>query len=189
MMTHVGTCNTPWHDYWKLFLGILTKWLNDPRTQYQSRKSRGACWVILTQIDYKLLRGQAIFPRILNQNGQNDVECHDQWPLFSIPAKSIPGCMFGANLVIPAQIFDELLRRTDIWTDTQTDRHRQQQYSCSLKGQGVISKGNTAEAAAVGKLHPTLFNLNLPTRVQPTTPATMQPINPARRWIVFPAKE
>ena len=27
---------------------------------------------------------------------------------FSIPAESIPGCMFGANLVILAQIYDEL---------------------------------------------------------------------------------
>ena len=48
----------------------------------------------------KLSCGQAKFPRILNQNGQNDLEGHDQWPPFSIPVESIPWCMFGANLVI-----------------------------------------------------------------------------------------
>ena len=44
--------------------------------------------------------------------------------LFSIPADSMPGSMFGANMVIPAQICDELEcrqgkvhGRTDKWTD------------------------------------------------------------------------
>ena len=32
---------------------------------------------------------------------------------FSIPAEIIPGCMFGANLVILAQIYDELLYGQD----------------------------------------------------------------------------
>ena len=63
---------------------------------------------ILAQIHYKLLYRQAKFPRILSQNGQNDNEGHGQWPLFLIPAESIPRCMFGANLVILAQIFDDL---------------------------------------------------------------------------------
>ena len=52
-----------------------------------------------------LSRKQAKFRRI-----QNDLEGQGQWPPFSIPAKSISGCMFGANLVILAQIYDELLR-------------------------------------------------------------------------------
>ena len=56
----------------------------------------------------ELWRGQAIFPIILSQNGQNDLEVQDQWPPFSIPAESIPGLMFGANLVIVAQIYDDL---------------------------------------------------------------------------------
>ena len=66
--------------------------------------------VILAQIHYKLSWRQAKFPRILSQNGQNDLEGQGQWSLFSIPADSIPGCMFGANLVILAQIYDEISR-------------------------------------------------------------------------------
>ena len=69
----------------------------------------GANLVILAQIYEELSDGQAEFSRILSQNGQNDLEGQGQWPPFSIPAESIPGCMFGANLVIPAQIYDELL--------------------------------------------------------------------------------
>ena len=64
--------------------------------------------VILAQIYDELSRGQAKFPRILSQNGQNDPEGHGQWPPVSKPAVSIPGCMFAANLVILAQICDEL---------------------------------------------------------------------------------
>ena len=69
----------------------------------------GANLVIPAQICDKLLHGQAEFPRILSQSGQNDLEGQGQWPLFSIPDKSIPRCIFGANLVIQAQICDELL--------------------------------------------------------------------------------
>ena len=68
----------------------------------------GAYLVILAQICDELLRGQAKFPKILSQNGQNDLEGHGQWPPFSTPAETIPGCMFGANLVILDQICDEL---------------------------------------------------------------------------------
>ena len=69
----------------------------------------GANLVILAQIHYKLSWRQAKFPRLLRQNVQNDLEGQIQRPPFSIPAESIPGCMFGANLVILAQIYDELL--------------------------------------------------------------------------------
>ena len=68
----------------------------------------GANLVILAQICYESSRGQSEFPRILSQNGQNDLEGQGQWPPFSIPAESIPRCMFGANLVILDQICDEL---------------------------------------------------------------------------------
>ena len=68
----------------------------------------GANLVILAHIYDEISCGQAEFPRILRQNGQNDLEGQGQWPLFSIPTESIPRCMFGANLVIPAQICDEL---------------------------------------------------------------------------------
>ena len=64
--------------------------------------------VILAQIYDDLSRGQAKFPRILSQNGQNDLEDQGQWPPLSKPAESIPRCMFGANLVIPAQSCDKL---------------------------------------------------------------------------------
>ena len=121
----------------------------------------------------------------------NDLEGQGQWPPFSIPTESIPGCMFGVNLVILAQIYDELSRgqakiprilsqngQNDledqiddlyfqyhpwvshdaclvlIWwfqlksvksyradkvkfTDRQTDRRRQRQFPFSLKGPGV----------------------------------------------------
>ena len=66
--------------------------------------------VILAKIYDELCRGQTKFPRILSQNGKNDLEGQSQWPLFSIPAESIPWCMFGANLVILARIYDELSR-------------------------------------------------------------------------------
>ena len=68
----------------------------------------GANLVILAQIWEDLLSGQIKFPKILSQNSQNDLEGQGQWPLFSLPDKSIPRCMFGANLVIPSQICDKL---------------------------------------------------------------------------------
>ena len=99
--------------------------------------------VILAQIYDELSHGQAEFPRILSQNSLNDLEGQGQWPLFSIIAESIPGYMFVANLVILAQIYDELscrqgkvYGRTDK-TDGRTDRRRQRQYPFGLKGQGV----------------------------------------------------
>ena len=67
--------------------------------------------MILAQIHYNLSHEQAKFPRILSQNGQNYLEGQDQWLPFAIPAKSIPGYIFGANLVIPAQTWDKLSHR------------------------------------------------------------------------------
>ena len=96
--------------------------------------------VILAQIYDEFSRGQAEFPRILSQNGQNDIEGHGQSPLFSIPAECIPGCMFGANLVIPAQICNELsCGQGKVYGQTggRTERHRQRQNHFDLKGQGV----------------------------------------------------
>ena len=69
------------------------------------------------------------FPRILSQNVQHDLEGQGQWPPFSKLTESIPGCMFGGNLVILAQICDELscgqgkvYGQTDGRTDGRTDR-------------------------------------------------------------------
>ena len=67
--------------------------------------------VILAQICDELSCGQAEFPRIMSQNGQNDIEGQGQWPPFSIPAENILGCMFGANLMILAQIYEERTSR------------------------------------------------------------------------------
>ena len=56
--------------------------------------------------------------------------------------------MFGANLMIPAQICDELsCRQGKVYgrTDRQTDGHRQQQYPFGLKGQGVETNINYQE--------------------------------------------
>ena len=96
--------------------------------------------VILAQILYTLLRRQTKFPRILSQNGQNDPEGQGQRPLYSIPAESIPWCMFGANLVFPTQICDESSCRQDkVYgrTDRQAVRRTDRQYPLGLKGQGV----------------------------------------------------
>ena len=85
----------------------------------------GANLVILAQICDELSWRQGEFPKILSQNGQNDLEGQCQWPPFSIPAKSISGRMFGANLVIPAQTCEELScgqGKVYGWTDRPTDR-------------------------------------------------------------------
>ena len=79
----------------------------------------GAILVILAQICDELSHEQSTFPRILNQNGQNDLEDQVQWPLFSTSTKNIPWCMFSAYLVIPAQISDELSCRQVKFTDGQ----------------------------------------------------------------------
>ena len=93
----------------------------------------GANLVIIAQIHYELLHGQAKFPRILSQN---DLESQGQWPQFSIAAKRIPGCMFGAYMVIPAQICEELSCGQE-FMKWQSNRRRQRQYPFGLKGQGV----------------------------------------------------
>ena len=65
----------------------------------------GANLVVLAQMYYKESGRQAKFPRILCRN---DHDSQDQWPSFSIPAESIPGCILGATLVILAQIYEKL---------------------------------------------------------------------------------
>ena len=87
--------------------------------------------MILAQIHYKLSQRQANFPRILRQNGQNELEGQGQWPPFLIPAESIPGCMFGANLVILAQIYDELS-----WRQAEFPRILSQNGHNDLENQG-----------------------------------------------------
>ena len=122
---------------WRSMSFLESKWPNDLGGQGQwtpfsitteriPRCIFGANWAILAQICYKLSLRQDKFPRILSQNGQHDLEGQGQRPPFCIPAESIPGCMFGANLVILSQICDELscgqdkvYGRTDGETDGQ----------------------------------------------------------------------
>ena len=100
--------------------------------QHQPRKSHDAYLVILIQIHYKLSHGGAKFPRILSQNSQKDFEGPGQRPLLSIPAESIPQCMYGANFMIPADICDQFLcGQGKIYI--QMDRRRQRQYPFGLK--------------------------------------------------------
>ena len=116
--------------------------VNDPHFQYQPRISQDVSnLVILAQIRDELSRGQAEFPGIgiLCQNDQNDIEGQSDWPPFSIPAEGIPGCMFGANLVTPAQICEDLSR----WqskVDGRTDASNDNTLS-AWKAKGVKAKG------------------------------------------------
>ena len=52
----------------------------------------GSNLAIFSQIGNELSRGQAKFPIILSQNGQNDLEGQSQWPPFSILGRELcPG--------------------------------------------------------------------------------------------------
>ena len=94
----VKMANWPWRS--RSMTPIFnTSWEN-PKMYF------GANLVILNQIHCKLLHGKAKYPRILSQNGQNDLQRYGQWPQFSIPTKSTPGYMFGANLVITAIVLN-----------------------------------------------------------------------------------
>ena len=96
-----------------------SKWPNDNEGQGQwppfslpaegiPRCICGTNLVIIAQMHQKLLCGQTKFPRILSENAKITSEGQSQWSPFSIPAESIPRCMFGANLVILAQVCDKL---------------------------------------------------------------------------------
>ena len=100
----------------------------------------GANLLIVAQTQYQLFCGIAKFHKILSGNGQNDLKGQGRWPPFSIPTESIPGCMFSANLVIPAQVCDgqgKVYGQTEGRADGQADRRRQRQYPFGLKGQGL----------------------------------------------------
>ena len=74
--------------------------------------------------------------------------------------------MFTANLVIPAQICDELScgqGKVYGWTDRQMDRRRQRQYPFGLKGQGVKIKVIFGKAFLwlFDKFHAAIFQLSI----------------------------
>ena len=67
------------------------------------------------------------WPRFFLHSTGRWVTSQCQWPPISIPAESIPACMFCTILVIPAQSCDELLCRqgniywrTDWWTSSES---------------------------------------------------------------------
>ena len=104
------------NDVERRFLQFQMAKLNDPHllSMQAERIPRcifGANLLIFAQIHYNLSRRQAKFPRLLSHSGQKNLEDQGQWPPLQIPPDSIPGCMFGANLVIPAHICDELSYR------------------------------------------------------------------------------
>ena len=123
---HQWDADTPWPAL------ISTQW--SPFSIPVKRIPRcifGANLAILIQIHYKLPRRQAKFPRILRQNGQNYFKGQGQWPCIVIPAESIPGCTFVANLVIPAHICEELP-----CGQAKFPRILSQNGQCDLEGQG-----------------------------------------------------
>ena len=85
---------------------------NDPHFQYQLTVSQDAClvqiWWFQVKSLMKLSCHQPHFPRILNQNGQMTLKVMLNDPPFSIPAERITRCIFGANLVVLAQIHYKL---------------------------------------------------------------------------------
>ena len=104
----------------------------------------GANLVIPAQTCDELSHAQAKFPWILSQNVQNDLEDQSQWPIFSIPGKSIKGCMFAETLVIPAQICDELSRGQAeflriLSKNAQNDFEDQRQWPLSLIPAMIVS--------------------------------------------------
>ena len=143
-----GTCSNPWPAYitiqeqhWMQFLESEW-WPNDLEGQGQwppfsipARSILGYMFgenlVILSHICDALSHGQAKFPKILSQNGQNDLEGQGQWPPFSILVKNIPGCIFGANLMILVQICDELMCRQAEFPKIQSQNGQN-----DLEGQG-----------------------------------------------------
>ena len=120
----------------------MTSILNTNRVYYDHRCMFGANLVNPVQICEELSRAQAKFPRILSQNGQNDLESQVRWSLYSIAAESIPWCMFGTNLLIQAQICDELsCGQAKVYgqMDKQKDGQMQQwQYPSTWKARGKM---------------------------------------------------
>ena len=81
----------------------------------------GTIFVIVAQIHCTLSHE---FPSILIQNCQNNLKGQDEWPPFPIAAQNSQGCMFGANMVILAQICEGLSCRQGkiyVRTDRRTD--------------------------------------------------------------------
>ena len=113
---------------------------NDLHFQYQLRASQNACLVQIWWLQPKSMTSyHADKPNFLEfwvKKAKMPLKVKVSDPFFPIPTESIPWRMFGANLVIPAQICDELScgqgkiygqmdgradRQTDRWTDAGND--------------------------------------------------------------------
>ena len=125
--------------------------VSDPHFQYHPRVSRMHVLCKFGDSDpnlWRVITWKSKFPRIVDKNGQNDLKGQGQWAPFSIAAMSIPWCMFDANLVILAQICDELScvqNKVYRWTVRWTDRRRQRQYPFGLKGVKMVVYSETRQ--------------------------------------------
>ena len=138
---HISTFNEP---CWMLVLEILS-WnglvtlkvkVNDPHFQYELNESHDAYLVQIWWFQPKLLTSYPMdklnflgfwvkMAKIYLKVKVNG--CHFQQHL-----RVSNWCMFGANFVISAQICELSCRQGQGYG--QMDRHKQQQYPCSLKG-------------------------------------------------------
>ena len=86
-------------------------------------------WLYLKSITSYLAEKPNFLEFCVKLAKKNYLEGKAQWPPFSMPAESIPGCIFGANLVIPGQICNELScrQRKVYW---QMDVFREFDLSC-----------------------------------------------------------
>ena len=123
---NVGTCNSSWSAWLRIkeprWMPFLEFWIEIAKWPWKSRSMIAVFDTSLKNtkmyICYKFgdcssSPLQVIVRTNWNSensiaNWQNDLEGQGQSFLFSIPAKCIPGCMFGANLVILVHICDEL---------------------------------------------------------------------------------
>ena len=98
----------------------------------------GANCVIPARICDELSHGQAEFPKIMSQNGQNDFEDQGQWSLFVfIPADSIQDACLEQIWWFWLESVTSYRADKVKFTDRRTDRRRQRQYPCGLKVQRV----------------------------------------------------
>ena len=125
---HAGTCNTHWAahiilqecyfmEFWVEMAPII------PHFQHQPHECQCA---YLVKIWWLKIQNNIIITSY-HLDKTNFQEISVKWQKLSIPAESITSCMFCVNLVIHAQVYDELSRRqkslrTGGWTDIRTDR-------------------------------------------------------------------
>ena len=115
----------------------------DPNFQYQSTVPQDAClvhiWCIKPKSMMNYSRGQTWLSRILSENDPNDLEGQCQRPLFSKPAESTTGWIYGFGDP-SSNLWRVIVRTNGVYgrADGQTDwQITQRQYPFGLKAQGV----------------------------------------------------